>query len=492
VTRYRHLITDDNRRWWTLGAMCFALFMVMLDNTVVNVALPSIQRELHAQISELEWVVNGYTLTFAVLIATGGRLGDIFGRRLMFMAGVIIFAVTSATAGLAANPEMLIASRAVQGVGAALMMPATLSIITNAFPASERGKAIGTWAGVSALALSIGPVVGGFLTEYVSWRAIFFINLPVAAGAVLATIFAVRESRDETVDRRVDYPGVIALTTALTAIVLALIEGNNWGWDSTPIVALLAGGVAGLAAFVAIELRVPAPMLEFNLFKTRQFIGSNLVAFIITFAMMGTFFFMAIYMQDILGYGALEAGVRFLPTTMVIAVIAPLSGRLADRLGPVWPMSAGLAILSVAMFMFSAIDTSTTYGDLLLPFILMGTGIAMVMSPMSTAAMNAVNVQKAGVASGVLQMSRMIGASVGIAATGAIFQSQLGSGFNPALLATAPEQARATFVDALGSAMLLAALVVVAGLVVSLTLVRGARAKRVDTREAATEAAAAA
>jgi EmrB/QacA subfamily drug resistance transporter len=492
VTRYRHLITDDNRRWWTLGAMCFALFMVMLDNTVVNVALPSIQRELHAQISELEWVVNGYTLTFAVLIATGGRLGDIFGRRLMFMAGVIIFAVTSATAGLAANPEMLIASRAVQGVGAALMMPATLSIITNAFPASERGKAIGTWAGVSALALSIGPVVGGFLTEYVSWRAIFFINLPVAAGAVLATIFAVRESRDETVDRRVDYPGVIALTTALTAIVLALIEGNNWGWDSTPIVALLAGGVAGLAAFVAIELRVPAPMLEFNLFKTRQFIGSNLVAFIITFAMMGTFFFRAIYLQDILGYGALEAGVRFLPTTMVIAVIAPLSGRLADRLGPVWPMSAGLAILSVAMFMFSAIDTSTTYGDLLLPFILMGTGIAMVMSPMSTAAMNAVNVQKAGVASGVLQMSRMIGASVGIAATGAIFQSQLGSGFNPALLATAPEQARATFVDALGSAMLLAALVVVAGLVVSLTLVRGARAKRVDTREAATEAAAAA
>ncbi len=480
MTRYRHLVTDDNRKWWTLGAMCFALFMVMLDNTVVNVALPSIQRDLQAQLSALEWVINGYTLTFAVLIATGGRLGDIFGRRLMFLAGVIIFAVTSATAGLAQDPAMLIGSRAVQGVGAALMMPATLSIITHAFPAAERGKAIGTWAGVSALALSIGPVVGGFLTEYVSWRAIFFINLPVAIGAVIATIFAVTESRDETVDRRVDYPGVVALTASLTAIVLALIEGNSWGWGSSQILALLVGGAIGLAAFVAIELRVTAPMVEFGLFRTRQFIGSNLIAFIITFAMMGTFFFMAIYMQDILGFGALEAGVRFLPTTVVIAVVAPIAGRLADRLGPATPMSAGLAVLAVSMFMFAGIDTGTTYSGLLIPFILMGFGIALVMSPMSTAAMNAVSVQKSGVASGVLQMSRMIGASVGVAATGAIFQAQLGAGFDPAQLATAPEQARAVFVDALGSAMLLAAFVVVAGLVVSLLLVRGARSKRTE------------
>src|SRR4051794_26353892 len=206
MTRYRHLITDDNRKWWTLGAMCFALFMVMLDNTVVNVALPSIQRDLNAHISQLEWVINGYTLTFAVLIATGGRLGDIFGRRLMFLSGVVIFAITSATAGIAQDSAMLIASRAIQGIGAALMMPATLSIITHTFPAAERGRAIGPWAGVSALALSIGPVVGGFLTEYVSWRAIFFINLPVAVAAVVVTVFAVTESRDETVDRRGGLP----------------------------------------------------------------------------------------------------------------------------------------------------------------------------------------------------------------------------------------------------------------------------------------------
>ncbi len=229
-------------------------------------------------------------------------------------------------------------------------------------------------------------------------------------------------------------------------------------------------------------------MVEFALFRTRQFIGSNLIAFIITFAMMGTFFFMAIYMQDILGFSALEAGVRFLPTTMVIAVVAPISGRLADRLGPGVPMSAGLAVLAVSMFMFAGIDTGTTYAGLLIPFILMGLGIALVMSPMSTAAMNAVSVQKSGVASGVLQMSRMVGASVGVAATGAIFQAQLGSGFNPAALAAAPEQARATFVDALGSAMLLAAFVVVAGLVVSLLLIRRSRGGRVDTHEAAEEA----
>jgi len=487
VTRYRHLITNDNRKWWTLGAMCFALFMVMLDNTVVNVALPSIQRDLGAHISELEWVANGYTLTFAVLIATGGRLGDIFGRRLMFLAGVVIFAVTSATAGFAQDPVMLIGSRAIQGIGAALMMPATLSIITNAFPAAERGRAIGTWAGVSALALSIGPVIGGFLTEYVSWRAIFFINLPVAAGAIAATVFAVRESRDETVDRRVDYPGVILLTASLTAIVLALIEGNSWGWGSVPIASLLVGGALGIAAFIAIEVRVPAPMVEFSLFKARQFIGSVLVAFIVTFAMMGSFFFMAIYMQDVLGYSALEAGVRFLPTTMVIAIVAPISGRLADRLGPALPMSVGLAVLTVSMFMFSSISVATTYAGLLLPFVLMGLGIALVMSPMSTAAMNSVSVNKSGVASGILQMSRMVGASVGVAATGAIFQSQLGSGFNPATLATAPDQARALFVNALGSAMLLAAFVVLAGLVVALTLVRGVRSRRIVAPEAAGE-----
>ncbi len=248
MTRYRHLITEDNSKWWTLAAMCFALFMIMLDNTVMNVALPSIQSDLGASIQALEWTLNGYTLSFAVLLATGGRLGDILGRRRMFLAGVTIFALSSATAGLAPTDTALVISRVVQGVGAALMMPATLSIITNAFPAEERGKAIGTWAGVSALALAAGPLLGGFLTEHVSWRAIFYLNLPVAAGAIAMTLFAVRESRDESVGREIDWAGTAVMTVGLTALVLALIEGNAWGWSSPQIIALFALSVTmGLA-----------------------------------------------------------------------------------------------------------------------------------------------------------------------------------------------------------------------------------------------------
>src|SRR5690349_16981507 len=407
--------------------MCFALFMIMLDNTVVNVALPSIQNDLGASISGLEWTVNGYTLSFAVLLATGGRLGDIFGRRRMFMLGVIIFALSSATAGLAQNSTDLVVSRVVQGVGAALMMPATLSIVTHAFPPHERGKAMGTWAGVSGLALAIGPVVGGLLTEHVSWRAIFYLNIPVAVGAVLAALFAVRESRDTTVGREVDYLGVVTLTGGLTALILALVEGNSWGWGSTEIVVLLIAAVAGLAAFVAIELRVKVPMVEFHFFSDRNFLGAVIVALIISFAMLGVFFFLALYMQDILRYSPLEAGVRFLPSTLMIVGVAPVAGRLADRFGPRWLIAGGLVIVAASLFSFSRIAVDSGYLDLLPGFMLLGIGVAMTMSPMTSAAMNAVPVQKAGIASGVLSMFRMVGGSLGIAVTGAIFQGLVSS-----------------------------------------------------------------
>src|SRR5881398_2732738 len=233
--------------------MCFALFMVMLDNTVVNVALPSIQKDLGASISALEWTVNAYTLSFAVLLVTGGRLGDIFGRRKVFLSGVVLFAFSSAFIGLSQTDAWLVAGRAVQGAGAALMMPATLSIISNAFPPHERGRAIGTWAGVSAMALAIGPVVGGFLVENVSWQSIFFLNVPVAAIAVVVTLFATHESRDETAAQSVDIPGVAAITVGLSALVLALVEANSWGWGSARIVGLFATAAVALVAFVLVE-----------------------------------------------------------------------------------------------------------------------------------------------------------------------------------------------------------------------------------------------
>jgi EmrB/QacA subfamily drug resistance transporter len=443
-------LSESNRRWWTLGAMCFALFMVMLDNTVVNVALPSIQRDFDASLSALEWTINAYTLTFAVLLVTGGRLGDIFGRRLLFLCGVTIFAIASAAVGFAPSDGALVAARAVQGVGAALMMPGTLSIITNAFPPQERGRAIGIWAGVSAIALAIGPLVGGWLTEDVSWRAIFFLNLPVAAGAIVVTLFAAEESRDDTVDRRVDVPGIGALTVGLTALVLALVEGNNWGWGSGEILALFALAVAALVAFAWIELRSPAPMVDFAFFRSRQFVGANIVAFMVTFAMFAMFFFLALYMQNILDYSPLEAGVRFLPSTLVVMVAGPVAGQLTDRIGPRWLMTAGLVIIAASLAWQSRISVDTSYSYLLPAFIAMGLGIGLVMSPMSTAAMNAVDRTKAGVASGTLSMSRMVGGTFGIAALGALVAA-IGRSDLDQSLPNVPAGVRDRLVDGLGS-----------------------------------------
>jgi EmrB/QacA subfamily drug resistance transporter len=392
------------------------------------------------------------------------------------------------------------------------MMPATLSIVTNAFPPAERGKAIGTWAGVSALALAIGPVLGGFLTEAVTWRAIFFINLPVGVGAIVATLFAVRESRDDTVGREVDYAGVATLTVALTALVLALIEGNAWGWGSVSILSLFAGSVVMLGLFVLVELRVKAPMVEFRLFASRNFVGSNVIALIVTFAMLAQFFFLALYMQNILGYSPLQAGVRFLPATLMIVTIAPIAGRLTDRIGPRIPIAVGLTLVSGAMFWLTQIDPSTTYADLLPSFVLMGIGMALVMSPMSTAAMNAVATVKAGIASGILSMNRMIGGTLGVAVIGAVFQATARSDLNSSLagsglsagqrgdiaqglgggVSTVPNgvshaqaaeiasAGRDAFINAFASSMRVATVVSLLGVVVAVTLFRS---RRRDARE---------
>jgi EmrB/QacA subfamily drug resistance transporter len=507
-------LNEGNRRWWTLGAMCFALFMIMLDNTVVNVALPSIQEDLEASLSGLEWTVNAYTLTFAVLLVTGGRLGDIFGRRRMFLFGVIVFAVSSAAIGLSPDQGWLVGGRAIQGIGAAFMMPATLSIITVTFPPEERGKAIGTWAGVSALALAIGPVVGGALAEYASWRAIFFLNLPVALGAVAVTLFATRESRDESTEHTIDWAGMAVLSLGLTALVLALVEGNSWGWGSPEIVALLVAAGVGVAAFALIEPRVREPMVDFPLFRSKTFLGANLVAFIVTFSMLAMFFFLALYMQNILGYSAVQAGVRFLPTTLMIVLIAPLAGRLSDRVGPRPLMVTGLSLTAISLFMLTRIDVDTGYGLLLPAFLVMGIGIALVMSPMSTAAMNAVTPEKSGVGSGILSMSRMVGATFGVAAIGALFQhlarDQLahdlaGTGITAAqrdrivdnlgsasdasgLPPQAVDAAHDAFIHALSNGMWLSAGVAALGVLISLWLI--APKRDAATRpEAAAEAA---
>ena len=443
-------MNDGNRRWWALGAMCFALFMIMLDNTVVNVALPSIQRSLHASTSSLEWTVNAYTLSFAVLLVTGGRLGDLFGRRRMFLVGVTIFGLSSFMIALSQSDTWLIAFRALQGVGSGFMMPATLSIITNAFDAHERGRAIGTWAGVSAMALAIGPVVGGFLVEEVSWQSIFLLNVPVAAAAIAVTLFAVRESRDETAIREIDVSGVATLTIGLAALVLALVESNSWGWGSARVLALFAIALAALAAFVAIEPRRRAPMVDFAFFRERTFLGANVVAFIVSFVMFATFFSLALYMQDILRFSPLQTGVRFLPTTLCVMVAGPIAGRLTDRIGPRPLITGGLIAVSASMFWMTGITTHSSYGFLVVSFILQGIGIGFVMSPMSTAAMNAVDRTKAGVASGILSMTRMVGSTFGVAALGAIIAT-VGRSQLATRLPEVGSAQRGRLVDLLGS-----------------------------------------
>jgi EmrB/QacA subfamily drug resistance transporter len=504
-------LSEENRRWWTLAAMCFALFMVMLDNTVVNVALPSIQREFDASMSALEWTVNAYTLVFAVLLVTGGRLGDIFGRVRMFLFGVVVFALSSAAIGLAPDDTWLVAGRAVQGIGAAFMMPGTLSIISNAFPPAERGKAIGTWAGVSAIALALGPLVGGWLTEDVSWRAIFFLNLPVAAGAIAVTLFAAHESRDETVSRTVDIPGIAAITIGLTALVLALVEGNAWGWGSPAIVALLVTAVVACVAFIAIERRSPAPIVDFDFFRSRAFVGANLVAFAVSFSMLAMFFFLTLYMQNILGYSPLEAGVRFLPSTLIIIVAGPVAGRLTDRIGPRPLITAGMALVAISLLWQSRVQVDTSYAFLLPAFMIMGVGMGLTMSPMSTAAMNAVDRTKAGVASGTLSMSRMVGGTFGVAVLGALVAAVgrqdlaqslpsvpdatrerlvdgLGSGAGTqGAPARAVDAAHAAFVDALGTALTLSAAAAAVAAVLAWVLLSSARpvaAERAPTLEA--------
>jgi EmrB/QacA subfamily drug resistance transporter len=430
----------------------------------------------------------------------------------MFLFGVVVFAVSSAAIGLAPTESLLVAGRAIQGIGAAFMMPATLSIITVTFPPEERGKAIGTWAGVSALALAIGPVVGGALTEYVSWRAIFFLNLPVAIGAVAVTLFATHESKDETTEHSIDWAGIGALSVGLTALILALVEGNAWGWGSPAILGLLAVTVVGIVAFVLLEPRVREPMVDFTLFKSKTFLGSNAVGFIVSFAMLAMFFFTALYMQNMLGYSAIEAGIRFLPSTLMIVIIAPFAGRAADRIGPRPLIVAGLVLTTIALFLQTRIDVGTGYGLLLPAFVLMGIGMALVMSPMSTAAMNAVQAHKAGVASGILSMSRMVGGTFGVAALGALFQhlsrnylethlagtgigaaerehivENLGAGgkdavagLDPAQAAQAVGAAKEAFIHALASGMWLGAGVSALGAVLAFFLIAPKHAFRAD------------
>jgi EmrB/QacA subfamily drug resistance transporter len=416
-------ITESNRKWWTLAAMCFALFMVMLDNTVVNIALPAIKSRFDASIPSLSWTVNAYTLVFGVLLVTGGRLGDVFGRKRMFLAGIVVFTLGSIGAGLSQSISELVIFRGVQGAGAAFLMPGSLSIITNTFQGPERGRALGLWAGISGMALGMGPVVGGLLVEKAGWEWIFFLNVPVAMVAVPVTMYAVAESRDETATRRIDLAGILTLSAGLGSLVLALVQSNQYGWTTTRTTVELVIAVIGLAAFGLLQWRQSEPMLDLGFFRDRNFNAGNVTAFLVSFSMFATFFFVTLYMQNILHLSALQTGVRFLPMTLLIIATAPIAGRLSDRYGSRGLLTIGMTLVAMSLFLESRITDGSGYMTLLPAFLAGGVGMGMTMSPMTAVVMGSVDRAKAGAASGVLSMTRMIGGVFGVAALTALFNN---------------------------------------------------------------------
>ena len=454
------LFHGPNRKWWTLAAVSLGLFMIMIDNTVVNVALPSIQRDLGADLPSLEWIVTGYALTFAALMLIGGKLADAYGRRFIFVVGIVVFTLSSLACGLAGSTDVLIAARVAQGAGAALMSPSTLSIITATFPPKERGAAIGIWAGTSALALAIGPLVGGLLTEHLDWSWIFFVNVPVGALAIVASYVLIDESRDET-HIRLDLPGLITSALGLFALTYGLIEANQYGWSSGRILAAFVVAVLAIASFVQLERRQKDPMLDLSLFRSGTYVGANVAMLLVSLAMFGVFFFLSLYMQNILGYSAVEAGAAFLPMTILIILVAPIAGRTSDRVGSRWLMAGGMILLGLQLAYFSQLGQDAGYWNLLPAMLVGGLGIAVTMSPTVAAAVHAVPVEKSGVGSAVLNAMRQVGGSIGIAMMGAIVAGAAGGESTPA-----------AFLRGFERALLVASAIAFVGSIVAAALVR--------------------
>jgi EmrB/QacA subfamily drug resistance transporter len=350
-------------------------------------------------------------------------MADLLGRRRIFVAGLVIFTAASLWCGLAGSAGSLIAARTVQGVGAALLNPATLSIITATFPPRQRGTAIGIWAGVSALSLAIGPIVGGVLTERINWSWIFFVNIPVGVLAIVAARLFVDETRDTSREQRLDLPGLVTSAAGLFALTYGLIETNTYSWGSVRVLGLLGAAVVLLGAFVLLESRQRLPMLDLSLFRNRSFSGANTVMGLVGVAMFGVFFYNSLFIQNILGYSAIQTGATFLPMTVLIILVAPFAGRLSDRLGPRWLMGAGLSLLTVSLLLFATLDESSTFWAILPGLVVGGLGMGITMAPTTAAAMGSVPVDKAGVGSAVINASRQVGGSLGIAVMGTLVAS---------------------------------------------------------------------
>jgi EmrB/QacA subfamily drug resistance transporter len=414
------------RKWRVLIVVCVAVFMLLLDITVVNVALPNIEKELHTSFTDLQWVVDAYALTLAATMLNAGSLGDLLGRKRVFLTAIGLFTIASALCGAAQSPLWLILARGVQGIGGAGMFAVSLAIISQEFFGRERGTAFGIWGATVGAAVAIGPLVGGALTTYVGWRWIFFVNAPIGIACVAVGMRVLHETRDEKAGS-FDVAGLLTLTGGLFALVLGLLRGSDWGWSSGRVVGLFAAAAVLLVSFAFVELRQESPMLDIRLFKVPTFTGAQITAFTISSAMFAQFLFLPLYLESVLGYSAVRTGVIFLPLSLLAFVVAPISGRLSTRVPVRFLLGGGLTLCGVALLLLHGLTLASTASALMPGFVVAGIGIGLVNAPLASTSVSVVEPRHAGMASGTNNTFRQVGIATGIAALGAIFQDRITS-----------------------------------------------------------------
>ena len=463
----QNVFTNGPHKTWTLVLTSLGLFMVALDTLVVTTALPVLRVDLGASLPDLEWTVNAYNLSFACLLLTGAALGDRFGRRRMFSIGLLIFTLASAGAALAPSIGALDAARAIQGVGGALVMPLTLTILSAAVPPERRGLALGAWGGISGLAVAIGPLVGGAVVSGISWHWIFWLNVPI--GLILTPLVLLRLDESRGPWGRLDLPGLVLAGVGLLGITWGLIRGNALGWTSPAILGAILGGLVVMAGFVMWELRAPAPMLPMRFFRDRTFSLANTASLFFSFGMFGSIFLLAQYFQTVQGYSPLASGLRILPWTAMPMIIAPIAGAMSDRIGGHRLMGAGLAMQAAGLAWIAAISTPTTpYVDIIGPFVLSGAGMSLFFAPVANVVLSSVRDVEQGQASGANNAIRELGGVLGVAVLASIFAHKGGY--------ATPE----TFVNGMNAAVYVGAAVVALGSVAAFAITRSRRAEAVE------------
>lgn len=421
-----------DRKWWTLVVVCAATFMLLLDVTIVTVALPEIQGGLKTTFADVQWVVDAYALTLASLLLTSGSLADRFGRKRLFIIGLTIFTIGSLLCGLAQSPLMLILSRAGQGIGGATLFATSLALLAQSFQGRERGVAFGIWGAITGVATALGPILGGVITSGINWRGIFLVNIPVGAVAIYITVFKVDESRTPSA-RRPDWPGFVSLTIGLVSLVYGLIKASEVAWSNTTVIACLCVGAVLLVAFVVIESRVENPMFDLKLFKIPTFVGGSIAAFCMNGSLFALLVYIVLYLQYDLGYSALQTGVRIILISGMILIAATIAGRLSSSVPVRFLIGPGLFLVGISLLIMAGLHPDTSWTHLIPGFIIGGIGSGMVNPPLASTAVGVVHPKDSGMASGVNTTFRQIGIAVAIAAYGSIFTATLQSNLKSAL-----------------------------------------------------------